>query len=149
MSIERSSAARSRLVQQAIDEATENLAQRNEARARREAVHTGWTRNRWMRIGLFVAVPVLVAVLLWNVTGTPAAAARVIGPTATREEVEAAVRVVVDDIEAFDADYGELPMNLAEVGLPRRGDWRYTRLANRRYHLVVSLGGHVVTFNGR
>ena len=150
MSIDRSSSARSRLlVEQAIEDAMEDLAQRNEARARRESVHIVSTRDRWVRIGLVLALPVLVMVTVWNVTGAPAIAAPLFARGASRPDVEAALRVVVEDIDAFEADYGELPVNLAEIGLPVEGEWRYTRLTQDRYRLVVSFGGQVVSFERR
>ena len=150
MSIEHSPSAKSRgLVEQAIDEAMEDLAQRNQARAQRDAARDRSPRNRVIGIGLAIALPLLVAVVVWNVTGLPAIAARYVGSPATRQQVEAAVQTVVDDIEAFVLDYGELPVSLAEIGLPTRGDWQYERISNDRYRLHVSLGGQVVSVDGR
>jgi len=150
MSIDHSSSVKSRrLAEQAIGDAMDDLAQRNDARVRRESEQVISTRDRVVRIGLVVALPVLVMVTAWNVTGAAAIAAPLIGLRVSRADVEAALKAVVEDIEAFEADYGELPVNLAETGLPTGGEWRYTRLPDDRYRLVVQLGGHVVTFERR
>jgi hypothetical protein len=149
MSTEHSSPARPRLlVEQAIDDAMEDLAQRNEVRLQRDAVAVLSTRERWARIGLVIASPVLAGLVIWNVTSTRVMAERLILPAMTREEVEAEVRAVVDDIEAFKADYGELPASLAEVGLPTEGVWRYTRVADGRYRVDATLGGQAVSVDG-
>jgi hypothetical protein len=150
MSIERPSPARSRLlVEQAIDDAMEDLAQRTEARLQRETVPVLSPRERWTRIALVVAVPVLAALVIWNVTSTRLMAQRLILPTMSREDVEAALKAVVEEIEAFKADYGELPASLAEIGLPPAGEWRYTRVADGRYRVDVTLGGHAVSADSK
>jgi hypothetical protein len=140
-----SSSGKSRLLEDAIDDAMEDLAQRSEARARRESGHVRTMRERAVRISLAFALPALVAAIVWNVFGVSVVAARFIGPMSTIEEADAALRVVVDDIDAFHDDYGEFPVSLAEVGLPIRGEWRYTRIASDRYQLALSLGGQAVT----
>ena len=142
------SPGQSRLLEETIGEAMDDLAQRNEARARRESIRVRSTRERVARIALTVALPALVAALVWNVSSVSLVAARYIGPWLEREEAEAALKAVVDDIQAFDADYGEVPASLAEVGLPTSGEWTYTRLDNKRYRLAVSIGGQAITVEG-
>lgn len=123
-----------------------DLAQRNEARARREGVRIKSAREWLARAGLAIALPILIALLMRDVSSVQPLVARVMGPTVTRPEVQAALEEVVVDIEAFQADYGELPVSLAEIGLPASGDWYYARSVNGRYDLTVSLGGHTITF---
>jgi type VI protein secretion system component VasF len=150
MSLEHPSPTKARrLAEEAIGEAMDDLAQRHEERARREAADRRWTRDRVVRIGLIIAVPLLVAILVVTVWSPSLIAARLVGSTVPREQAEAVLREVVEDIQSFHEDYAELPVSLAEVGLPFQGDWRYTRITNDRYHLELSLGGHAVTFDGR
>lgn len=150
MSTDHESSGKSRLlVEQAIDDAMEDLAQRNEARARRRSGRVRSRRERLARISFAFAVPALIVALVWNVTSVSVVAERIVGPTAARDDVEAALKVVVDDIEAFHDDYGDFPVSLAEVGLPTGGEWSYTRLSNERYRLGLSLGGQVVTHEGQ
>lgn len=139
--------AKSRLlVEQAIDEAMEDLAQRNEARARRDAEQVATSPDRYARIGLTITIPVLVAVLVWNLTSAPSMVARLMGPATSRQDAEIALKGVVDDIDAFVDDYGETPVSLAEIGLPTSGTWQYTRLAHDRYRLDMTLGTHSLVF---
>jgi hypothetical protein len=45
-----------------------------------------------VRIGLALALPLLVAVVVWDLTGPSAIVARFVGSPATRQQVEAAVQ---------------------------------------------------------
>jgi hypothetical protein len=147
MSNEHSPAARSRLLaEQAIGEAMGDLAQRNEARARCEGVRLLSIRERLARIGLAIALPIFMALLMRDMSSVRPFVARLIGPAVTRPDVQAALEDVVVDIEAFRADYGELPVSLAEIGLPANGDWYYARSSNGTYDLTVAMGGHTITF---
>lgn len=147
MSNDHSMTAKSRLlVEQAIGEAMEDLAQRTEARAKREAEHNGAPRDRHARIGLAIAVPMLVALIVWNFTSVPIVAAGMVGPAISRQEAEMALRDVVTQVDAFVDDYGEVPTSLAEVGLPSSGEWQYARLSRTRYHLEMTLGRHSLAF---
>jgi hypothetical protein len=147
MSSEHSMPAKSRLlVEQAIDEAMEDLAHRNEARAKRDAEQIATPPDRFSRIGVKIAMPALAALMVWNFTAAPRIAVQMIGPAISRQEAEIALNDVVNDIDAFVADYGEAPVSLAEVGLPTSGVWKYTRLAKDRYRLDMTFGGHSLVF---
>jgi hypothetical protein len=139
------------LAEQAIDDAMEDLAQRNEIRAKREAALLAQPRrDRLARIGLLIALPVLLVVGARTSGGT-LLAARLTG-TATavdRARANAMLKTMVEDVQAFRADYAELPASLAELGLPAEGEWRYTRVGNDRYRIEVSVGGYTAGVDGR
>src|SRR6185295_11126755 len=76
VSKDRSSAAGTRvLVERTIDEAMDDLAERERVRASREAVPVRSTRDRLARIGLALALPALVVAVVWNVSSVSAVAA--------------------------------------------------------------------------
>jgi hypothetical protein len=138
------------LAEQAIDDAMEDLAQRNELRAKREAALGEPRRDRLARIGLVIAVPILLVVAA-RTTGGTLLAARLTG-TATvvdRARTDAMLETMVEDVRAFRADYAELPLSLAEVGLPAEGEWRYTKIGNERYRIEVSVNGYTAAVDGK
>jgi hypothetical protein len=151
MSSEHTSPNNSRdLAEQAIDDAMVDLAQRNEMRAKREAAVSRPRRDRVALIGLLIAVPALVVVAA-RTTGGTLMAARLTGTVTAvdRARADAMLKTMVEDVQAFRADYAELPASLAELGLPAEGEWRYTKIGNDRYRIHVSLGAHTATIDGK
>jgi hypothetical protein len=117
-------------------------------RSERPAARPGLTRERAVLIGLTVAVPILVAILLvtfagsfvdsWFETRPPVAVARA--------EAQKILDTLVGEIEAFRKDYNELPQTLVEVGVPPRGKWDYAA-SGTAYRVRGSLYGQAVSFD--
>jgi hypothetical protein len=138
------------LAEQAIGEAMVDLTQREEARARLIPDRAKATRARVVRVCVLITVSVAASLVLanqWRPSLFAALLAAQSSP-ASRQQAEDALRVVVNDVQTFRADYAELPESLAEVGLPVEGQWTYSKKPGERFQLVVILGGHVATFNG-
>ncbi|HLG56336.1 MAG TPA: hypothetical protein VI485_13455 [Vicinamibacterales bacterium] len=152
MSIEQSQNQARLLAEAAIGEALVDYSRREDARAARPGpARTGSRHARAARLGLLVALPVLVAVVLVNVWRPSLLVMLAVTGSSTviDSQVEEALRVVVDDIQSFHADYAELPDSLAELGLPTQGEWVYTKNPDGGYRLIVTLQGRVRTFDGR
>jgi len=152
VSIEQSQNQARLLAEAAIGEALVDYSRREDARAARPGpARTGSRHARAARLGLLVALPVLVAVVLVNVWRPSLLVMLAVTGSSTviDSQVEEALRVVVDDIQSFHADYAELPDSLAELGLPTQGEWVYTKNPDGGYRLIVTLQGRVRTFDGR
>jgi hypothetical protein len=135
------------------DEVTLDRADRkkaSEARAQQAAVVNTWlSRERAVLLAFVVALPVL-GVLIWsNITGlslidlmTPNPA-----PELALQQAQEALDSVVKAVGVYRKDYSELPDNLAEVGLPARGEWTYAKGPNDNYQINLTMFGQVVSFN--
>jgi hypothetical protein len=107
------------------------------------------TRERAARLGLFIAFPILMAILGINL-GRPLLQSffEVKPPPAVaRAEAEKALGALIIDIEAFRLDYKELPESLVEIGVPSRGDWTYAVSSREHYQVQGSLYGQSVSFD--
>jgi hypothetical protein len=118
-------------------------------RAQRVVVPSTVTRQRVVRVSLAAAVSVLIALLLatfaWEpllsiFTPTPSAEA------ATQQAHEMLDALVVE-IDAFRKDYDELPATLVDIGVPPRGQWRYTATSRTQYIVQGTIYGKVVSFD--
>jgi hypothetical protein len=108
-----------------------------------------FTRERVCLIGLGLSAPILLVVLATNVFGislvdlvTPAPP-----PAIAREQAQETLDAVVKEIESFHHDYSKLPDVLAEVGVPARGVWAYSKKPGGRYQVVGQMYGQIVTFD--
>ena len=68
-------------------------------------------------------------------------------PAAARQEAQATLSMLIEDIERFRQDYNELPETLVEIGVPPRGRWTYAAVGEKDYRLRGSLYGQDVTFD--
>jgi len=139
------------LAEQAIAEASADVTQRDEARAAGIAARKGSARIRAVHAGLLMTVPILVVLVLVNARDSSlfTTLTATTSSPADRQQLEEALRTVVDDIESFRADYAELPESLSEVGMPTQGAWSYTKKPGGGYLLEVTLRGYVRRFDGR
>lgn len=109
------------------------------------------TRERRTQLGLAIAVSVLVA---WHGVSFGAPLVKSFfepRPSAAlaRQEAQAMLGSLVDEIEMFRRDYNELPETLVEIGVPSRGRWTYAVLGEKDYTLRGSLYGQGVAFDSK
>ncbi len=131
-----------------VNQASQDIRERDRLRAERKPVDPTRSGQRASLIGLIVAFPVLVIVLIPNFTDwswrslfeTPPP------PAVAREEAQKTLNALVAGVDGFRADYHELPESLAEVGLPERGRWSYSVRGDGRYSLTGKLYGQTVNF---
>jgi hypothetical protein len=140
----------SRASQELADQlANSATAEAETARAQRIAVPPAQTRQRHVRVALGVAIPVLVLVLsatffwdplmsLFEATPPPALA---------KQQAQTALEGLVAEIESFRKDYDELPKTLVDIGVPARGEWRYSPSGNAQYTVTGTLFGQSVAFD--
>jgi hypothetical protein len=137
-------------VQRLITEAIGEIEDRRRVRAQiEESARPAFTRDRAARIGLAVAVPVLITVVGINVAGDTVRSwfEPRLSPSAAREQAQKSLDSIVQDIEAFREDYSELPESLVEAGMPPRGQWKYQVLDRGHYKIEGRLHGQVVSFD--
>jgi hypothetical protein len=117
--------------------------------AARVVVPPAISRQRTVRLGLLIAVPVLVAVLLVNFAWQPLVSffEPWPAPAAARVQAQTALDALVLDVESFRKDYGHLPAALIEIGVPPRGRWSYAGLDNAHYRVQGTLYGQDVSFD--
>jgi hypothetical protein len=132
-----------------IQLASDQTAQTARERAAIKAPTVRVSRKRATLVGLVISAPIFATLLVINVWGislvdmlTPAPA-----PEIAREQTHSALDEIVDGIESFRHDYDALPERLIEVGVPARGSWAYSRIADDRYQVVGEMYGVVVTFD--
>ena len=131
-----------------LNQASQEILERERQRAERKTADPTRSGERASLIGLVVAIPVLIVVLMPNFTdwswrslfepGLPASVAR--------EEAQKALNSLVAQVEAFREDYDQLPESLAEIGLPQRGRWSYSLKGDGRYSVTGNLYGQNVSF---
>ena len=134
------------------NEATDDLVARAKARDARAALTARprvLSRRRAPLVGLCVSLPVLGILLAINVFGislteqfTPPPS-----PQVARQQAQADLEDAVNGIDAFQADYSELPRTLVQVGAATRGEWTYTRKPDDHYQVIHAMFGQVVTFD--
>jgi len=118
-------------------------------RSQRTAVPSAQTRQRNVRVALAVAIPMLVLVLtatfawgplmsLFETTPPPAVA---------KQQAQTTLEGLVAEIESFRKDYNELPKTLVDIGVPARGEWRYSASGNAQYTVAGTLFGQSVAFD--
>jgi hypothetical protein len=136
--------------EEAIDEALVDLTQREEQRANRATADRSSSRRaRIVRVALTISLSILLILVVMSHAGWSLSSGLPLGSSAAdREQAEDALRGVINEIREFQADYGELPQSLAEVGLPASGTWSFTKKADGRYRVTVMLRGRVATFEG-
>lgn len=138
--------ASQQLADQMFDSA---LAERQQLLAERVPVFSPVTRQRAARVALFVAVPILLAVLSAAFDWQPLASLfeRTPPPEIAHRQAQAMLDALVVDIDAFRRDYNELPDTLVEVGVPPQGRWTYAALSRVHYRLHGTLYGQSVSFD--
>jgi hypothetical protein len=118
-------------------------------RAQRVPVPSTVTRQRVVQVSLAAAVSVLIAVLLATFAWEPLLA--VFAPAPSAEEATRQAHEMLDalvaDIDAFRKDYDELPATLVDIGVPPRGQWRYTASSRTQYVVEGTIYGKVVRFD--
>jgi hypothetical protein len=124
-------------------------AERRQIIAERVAVPPAVSRERAVRIALFIAVPVLAAVLLVTFAWRPLISFLEPwpAPAVARAQAQSALDELVREIEAFRKDYDELPGTLVEIGVPARGEWSYAAAGNGHYRVQGTLYGQTVNFD--
>ena len=118
-------------------------------RAQRVVVPSTVTRQRVVRVSLAAAVSVLIALLLATFAWEPLLSVFAPAPSAeaaTRQAHEMLDALVVE-IDAFRKDYHELPATLVDIGVPPRGQWRYTATSHTQYIVEGRIYGKVVSFD--
>jgi hypothetical protein len=141
-------------VSEIAEEAKEEKAHRERARAEHaERVAGPWwsRRERLVLIAVMVALPILGILLVTHVQGRPllALVTPAPAPAVARHRAEVALKFVVNEIEAFRADYSELPDSLTEVGAPAVGEWTYIQRSDGHYQVGLTMYGQVVSFDSR
>jgi hypothetical protein len=137
---------------QLVTEAIDDVTRQETAIATQRAASTGQRkRERAARLALVVTLPALAIVLALHFGGPTLAALLTPRPSpeVARQQAEQTLQSLVADIEAFREDYEELPESLAEVGIPARGDWQYTRTDGGSFTLDGTLDGERVSFDSR
>jgi hypothetical protein len=118
-------------------------------RAQRVAVPSTVTRQRVVRVSLAAAVSVLIAVLIATFAWEPLLS--VFAPTpsaeAATQQAQEMLDALVVEIDAFRNDYDELPATLVDIGVPPRGQWRYTATSRTHYIVEGAVYGKVVSFD--
>ena len=118
-------------------------------RARRVAVPSTVTRQRVVRVSLAAAVSVLIAVLLATFAWEPLLSvfAPAPSPEAATQQAHEMLDALVAEIDAFRKDYDELPATLVDIGVPPRGQWRYTATSPTQYIVQGTVYGRTVSFD--
>jgi hypothetical protein len=140
-------------VKRLAEEVREDTAHRAQATAehveRAAAIHAWLSRDRVVAVALVLALPVLTVLVVANIRGeslmewlTPDPS-----PAVSLHLAQAALDAAVGRIEAFRSDYSQLPSGLAEVGVPARGEWTFTKTSGSQYRVVLRMYGQVVTFD--
>jgi hypothetical protein len=134
--------------EEVLHQASQEILERERQRAERKAVGAPRRGQGAALIGLIVAIPVLLVVMLPNFTDWSWRSLFETRPPAgvAREEAQKALNSLVGEVEGFRKDYHELPESLAEVGLPSRGRWKYSVTGDGRYTLTGSMYGQSVSF---
>lgn len=130
---------------------TKEIRERDARRAAQELARSTATssRQRACQAGLAVGVPLLIAILVMNLTGTSWRSlfeSRPPDAVARYEATRLLDRLVVD-IEAFRKDYDALPERLDEIGLPERGTWTYTATGGGHYRIQGTVYDQRVSFD--
>jgi len=132
-----------------LNQASREILDRQRHRAERKAVDPTRRGRSASLIGLVVAIPVLIVVLLPNFTDwswMSLLEPKLPAPVA-REEAQKALDFLVIEVEGFRQDYHELPESLADVGLPSHGSWSYSVKGDGRYSLAGNVFGQSVRFD--
>jgi hypothetical protein len=132
-----------------LNQASQEVLERERQRAERKPVDATRAGQRAPLIGLIVAIPVLIVVVMasftdwsWRSLFEPQLPALV-----AREEAQKALNFLVLEVEGFRQDYHELPDTLADVGLPSHGSWSYSVKGDGRYSLAGNVYGQSVRFD--
>ena len=64
-------------------------------------------------------------------------------------QMRAGASYAVDEIEAFQEEFGRLPDSLEELGAPDEGTWTYELLGPDRYRLTLTDGEFSVSYDSR
>jgi hypothetical protein len=134
-----------------ISQATEQVKERQKRRAEIELVQASAkpSRQRVSLALLIAAVPIFATLLVVGFTDwsfTALFETRPTGPAA-REQAEKTLSGLVAEIEAFRHDYNELPERLIEIGIPPRGEWKYSVRGSDHYRVEGTLHGQRVVFD--
>ncbi len=132
------------LLQELAARALEETTQREKLRAERAAAAdaaVSAARARAAIIGLIVAIPVLIAVIAWDVTAAPAS----VVPDTPQE----ALKFVVREIEGYREDYSKLPDTLIEAGPFRDSEFTYTKKSADQYQVAVRKHGQTLTYDSQ
>jgi hypothetical protein len=131
-----------------VNQASQDIRERDRERAARKPVDPTRSGQRASLIGLIVAFPVLVVVLIPNFTDWSWRSLFETRPPAAvaREEAQKILNALVVEVEGFRTDYDQLPESLAEIGLPEHGRWSYSVRGDGKYSLTGSLYGQTVNF---
>ncbi len=119
------------------------LAQAQDGGKRRKAV-------RRRRVILFaILLPALVMLTALNLLGYGPFHVVVEGPSSLDllRQMRAGVSYAIDEIGAFEEEFGRLPETLEELGSPDEGTWTYERLGPDRYRITVSDGQFSTRYN--
>jgi hypothetical protein len=138
------------LSQEEVDRlAASVIAERATSTADAVAAPTPMTRPRAVRIAFAIALPIFAGLLVANFAWQPVMTLferELPAPVAARQAQEMLDELVAD-IDAYRTDYDELPVNLVDVGVPARGQWRYVSLGPGQFRVEGTLQGHVVSFD--
>jgi hypothetical protein len=137
------------LAEEVRDDAA-HRAKASAAQAERAATIDGWlSRRRAVTVALILALPVLAILVVTTIRGeslvelfTPNPP-----PATSLQQAQVALDSLIGRIERFRSDYSELPSGLAEVGVPSRGEWTFTKTAGNQYQVVLRMYGQVVAFD--
>ena len=134
-----------------MTEAIDEMARRREVGAAREAAASPRRRRQpATALGLVVALPVLSILLVPLLTGQPIRSllARKLPADVARSRAQQMLETAVADVNAFQADYDELPRTLWEVGMPPQGTWHYQiEPDGRTFRIEGTLQGQGVSFD--
>lgn len=131
-----------------VNQASQEIRERDRQRAERKPVDASRRGQTAPLIGLIVAIPVLIVVLMPNFTDWSwrSLFEPRLPPLVAREEAQKTLHSLVLEVESFRADYHQLPESLAEIGLPQRGRWNYSLKEGGRYAVTGNLYGETVSF---
>jgi hypothetical protein len=118
-------------------------------RAQRIAVPPAETRQRNVRVALAVSVPILVLALIATLAWDPMMSLfeTTPPPALAKQQAQTTLDGLVAEIESFRKDYNELPKTLVDIGVPARGEWRYSTSGNAQYTVAGTLFGQSVAFD--
>jgi hypothetical protein len=132
-----------------VDEAAQDVARRDERRARIDNTPPPQTRQRLTLGALIAGLPILVLLFLTNIEGlsladlmTPTPS----GPVA-RQLAQGAMDFAVKEIDSFHDDFSALPDSLSQIGASTDGTWTYTKKTGGQYQLILSMYGESLTFD--
>ena len=116
-----------------------------------EEVERRKAAQRRRLILLAVLLPVLVVLTALNLLGYGPFRVPVEEPSTVDllHEMRAGASYAVDEIVAFQEEFGRLPETLEELGAPDEGFWTYELLAADHYRLTLTDGDFSVSYDSR